>query len=218
MAGKKTLQESPATSDSRSRKLSDTESHSFQGRRSSSRTDPRQVRSAQALRQALLQLLAVKSFDQITIREICETAHVHYATFFRHHNDKEGMLDHVAKEEIDRLVAFSLPAGHRLEGYRALCDYVHSHRGLWRALLTGGAGGAMREELMRLSKNLAGLFQEYRSWLPQELSIICSTTLIVETLSWWLTQEESAYSSDQIAVMLDELVESAVIAPRPRAR
>lgn len=188
--------------------------HDLTAIRSSKSMDPRQVRSARALCQALLDLLAVKAFDQITVREICAKAGVHNATFFRHHTDKEALLDHVAQDEIDRLVAFSLPAGHRLDGYRALCEYVSAHRSLWRALLTGGAGGAMREELMRLSKSLAADFKETQSWLPQQLSIICSTTLIVETISWWLTQDEDSYSTERIAEILDELVESAIIAPR----
>nr|WP_278254369.1 TetR/AcrR family transcriptional regulator [Sphingobium sp. BYY-5] len=162
----------------------------------------------------MLDLLAMKPFDQITIREICARAGVHNATFFRHHTDKEALLNHIAQEEIGHLVAFSLPEGHRLDGYRALCEYVEAHRSLWRSLLTGGAGGAMREELMRVSKALTTDFQAYRSWLPQELSIICSTTLIVETISWWLTQDESRYSVEQIAEILDELVQSAIMAPR----
>ncbi|MET0365686.1 MAG: TetR/AcrR family transcriptional regulator [Sphingobium sp.] len=175
--------------------------------------DPRQVRSAAALRSSLLRLLERKSFDQITVKEICKEAGVHNATFFRHHPDKDALLDHVAAEEIDRLVAISLPAGHNREGYRALCDYVDSHRSLWSALLTGGAGGAMRAELMKVSKSLAAGYSN-QSWLPLELSIISTTTLIVETISWWLSQDAEAYSSQYIAETLDELVASAVMRPR----
>lgn len=175
--------------------------------------DPRQIRSAAALRSALLRLLERKGFDQITVKEICKEAGVHNATFFRHHPDKDALLDHVATEEIDRLVAISLPAGHNRRGYRALCDYVDKHRTLWSALLTGGAGGAMRAELMKVSKSLAASFPE-QSWMPTELSIISTTTLIVETISWWLSQEDNAYSSQYIAEILDELVASAVMRPR----
>lgn len=200
--------------------LSDSESHRLPEVRSSRGTDPRQVRSAAALRQALLDLLTEKAFDQITVREICARAGVHNATFFRHHADKEALLNHVAQDEIDRLVAISFAHGYSHEGYVALCDYVAAHRTLWRALLTGGAGGAMREELMQLSMALAAEFTEdYPSWLPQELSVICSTTLIVETLSWWLKQDEDVHSTEEVAAILYELVDSAVIAPRrPRAR
>lgn len=214
MKQKKTESESSTKPTAAHVNLSDAESHRLPVARSSRGTDPRQVRSATALRQALLDLLAEKAFDQITVREVCTRAGVHNATFFRHHADKEALLNHVAQDEIDRLVAISLAHGYSREGYQALCNYVASHRSLWRALLNGGAGGAMREELMQLSISVAAEFTEYPTWLPQDLSIICSTTLIVETLSWWLKLEDGDYSSDQVAQILYDLVESAVIAPR----
>lgn len=208
-------QATPLQSDLESHSLSDEVSHRGSGRRSSRGMDPRQVRSAKALRGALLRLLERKAFDQLTIKEICAEAGVHNATFFRHHPDKEALLDSVATEEIDRLVAFSLPRGHSLEGYKALCAYVSQHRSLWGALLTGGASGAMREELMRVSRGVAADYAGAGTWLPRELSIICSTTLIVETISWWLTQDEAVYSSDEIAKLLDDVVEAAVMRQIP---
>lgn len=175
--------------------------------------DPRQIRSAQALREALLRLLERKDFDQITVREITTEAGVHNATFFRHHADKEALLDKVAAEEINRLVAISLPAGLSLEGNLALCEYVSNHRTLWRALLNGGARLAMREEYLLLSMDVATRHTGTKSWLPEELAVTCSTMLIIETISWWLAQDEDAYSSEQIAQMLYQLVDNVVSAP-----
>lgn len=169
-------------------------------------TDPRQMRSAEALRGALLRLLERKAFDQITVREICAEAGVHNATFFRHHSGKEALLDHVATDEINRLVAFSLPAGHRLEGNIAMCEYISSHRTLWKALLNGGAGAAMRKEYLRISKAVAADYQDSKTWLPEDLAIICSTLLIVETISWWLEQDEEAYPPREVAKILDRLL------------
>lgn len=175
--------------------------------------DPRQIRSATALRKALLRLLERKDFDQITVREIAREAGVHNATFFRHHADKESLLDKVAAEEINRLVAISLPAGLSLEGNLALCEYVSSHRSLWKALLNGGARLAMREEYLRLSMDVATRHTGAKSWIPEELAVTCSTMLIIETISWWLAQDEDAYSSEQIAQMLYQLVDNVVSAP-----
>lgn len=171
-------------------------------------SDPRQIRSASALREALLRLLVCKDFDQITIRDITTEAGVHNATFFRHHADKESLLNKVAAEEINRLVAFSLPAGLSLQGNLALCEYVSTHRALWKALLNGGARLAMREEYLRLSTEVALKHTGAKSWLPEELAVTCSTMLIIETISWWLAQDEDAYSPQQVASMLFQLIKS----------
>ncbi len=203
-------------SDSVLHNQSDGSSHSSPGSATSRGMDPRQQRSALALRNALLRLLGQKDFDQITVREIVTEARVNNATFFRHHPDKKTFLDRVAQDEIDRLVAVSIPSGHGLEGYLALCEYVEENRILWSALLTGGAAGVMRDRYIRVSRSIAAEYDGVKSWLPHELSVITSTALIVETISWWLTLEDDAYSAQEIAEIMDELVDRAVMRSAPR--
>lgn len=210
MSATKAVRPVKQESDSQPRDLSNSESHRW-GRSAPSRgLDPRQVRSAAALREGLLRLLERKHLDEITVREIVAEAGVNNATFFRHHSDKKSFFDRIATEEIDRLVAVSLPFGHSLDGYIVLCEYVSRHRVLWKALLTGGAGAAMRERYMRVSREVASEYTGVKSWLPHDLSIICSTTLIVETLSWWLSLEQDAYTPKAVAKILDTLVRGTV--------
>lgn len=173
------------------------------------------MRSSAALRDALLRLLERKSFDQITVRDICTEAGVHYATFFRHHASKEALLDHIAAEQISTLVDLTLPFHEPMEegrGFHLLCEYVEEHRALWATLLNGGAGAAMREEWLRRARLVAETREPVASWLPKELGTICSVALIVETVSWWLSQKAEAYSAEEIAVILHRLVASSTLA------
>lgn len=201
----------PHLSDSVVHKQSDDESHRLPGDATSRGIDPRQQRSALALRNALLRLLDQKDFDEITVREIVAEAGVNNATFFRHHPDKKTFLNRIAQDEIDRLVAVSIPSGHRLEGYVVLCEYVRENRALWSALLTGGAAGVMRDRYARVARSIAADYVGVKSWLPHELSVISSTALIVETISWWLTQPDDAYSPQEIAEILEQLVAGTIM-------
>jgi AcrR family transcriptional regulator len=176
--------------------------------------DSRAERSKNALREALLALLETKSFDQITIRGICAKARVHYATFFRHYPAKEALLDDVAADQIDRLVELTMPIKDKrgdLTALHALCSYVHEHRALWATLLNGGAGPAMRKEWLIQSRKVASTRQPMNDWLPVDLGTICSVSLIVETISWWLAQPRDAYSVDEIAHILGRLIEFATV-------
>lgn len=182
----------------------------------SSAKDARAVRSGAALRDALLRLLDDKAFDQITVRDICAEAGVHYATFFRHHSGKEALLDHIAAEQISTLVDLTLPFHEPMEagrGFHMLCEYIEAHRGLWSTLLNGGAGAAMREEWLHRARIVSEAREPVGSWLPKELGTICSVALIVETVSWWLKQPLHAYSADQIAAILHRVVTSSVLTP-----
>jgi AcrR family transcriptional regulator len=183
---------------------------------SSKSTHARAVRSGIALRKALLSLLQRKSFDRITVRDICAKAGVHYATFFRHHQTKEALLDLVAKDQIRQLTKLTLAireADNYEAGLCALCAYVAYHRSLWSTLLNGGAGSAMREEWLRQSKRVAAAEAPINSWLPRELGTVCAATLIAETVAWWVGQPEKAYSSEEVARILHRLLSAAILAP-----
>ncbi|MET0241276.1 MAG: hypothetical protein ABW184_15390 [Sphingobium sp.] len=75
---------------------------------------------------------------------------------------------------------------------------MDQHRKLWKALLTGGAGGVMREELMRLSRQLADERGNI-DWMPLDLATIWTVTLIVESLAWWVSQPDGRYPIDEVA-------------------
>ncbi|MDG2005522.1 MAG: TetR/AcrR family transcriptional regulator [Novosphingobium sp.] len=192
-------------------------SHKLNAPASSTSKDARARKSSQALRDALMHLLEERqSFDEITIRDICAQAGVHYATFFRHHETKEALLDSIAQNEIAQLNELTLAireADDYGAGFRALCTYVHENRKLFSILLNGGASAAMREEWVRQSRLVAAREEPINSWLPAELGTVCAATLIAETISWWVAQPASRFTVDQIAEILMRMLTTSIIAP-----
>ena len=155
--------------------------------------DARTVRTRQALRSALLQLLESRPLADITILDICDLAEVGYTTYFRHHPTKESLLDDVAAEEIAHLVGLTLPlaeAANTLTAGVALFTYVDAHRELWSTLLTGGAEGAMRNEFLRISREIAATRGREDHWPPADLVTILVVSSTIELLSWWLRQKK----------------------------
>jgi AcrR family transcriptional regulator len=170
--------------------------------------DARMVRTRAALRRALLALLERKQFDQITVRDIAAEANIGYATFFRHHGSKTDLLKDVAEEQIGKLLALAMPllvASDTRGSCLALCKYVHEHRALWSALLTGGAAGAMREEFIRQAMQQGTAQVQSSSWLPVELGAIFGVSATVEILAWWLRRPDE-FSVEAIAEIVDRLV------------
>jgi AcrR family transcriptional regulator len=190
--------------------LCDTVAHSADPAPPSSLRDARAARSNEALRAAFLALIERKPLEQITVREIAGEAGVHYATFFRHYATKEALLDDLAAEQIGRLVALTVPVLDQMDrptAVVALCRYVHEHRTLWSALLRGGAAGTMRDELLRLSRNVAVERAPAESWLPLDLAISSSVSLIFETLAWWLAPIHGSVAIEHVAGILDRLLQ-----------
>jgi AcrR family transcriptional regulator len=55
--------------------------------------DPRIRRTRQLLQGALQELMRTKSFDEVSVQDITDTATVNRATFYDHYNDKFALLD-----------------------------------------------------------------------------------------------------------------------------
>ena len=75
--------------------------------------DLRVKKTKSALKKALSELLKEKTFDKITIMEICERAMVNRVTFYSHYNDKQGLfMDHVhtvTNKIIEKCYLFAKP-------------------------------------------------------------------------------------------------------------
>ena len=58
----------------------------------SGKEDLRVKRTKKALAEAFINLLSVKSFEDITVNELCDTAGIRRATFYKHYTDKLDFL------------------------------------------------------------------------------------------------------------------------------
>lgn len=183
--------------------------------------DPRAVRTREALRRALLELLETKSIEQISIRNIASAAGIGYTTFFRHHMTKEALLDELASDETRRLVELTLPVmdvNSTSAAYEALCTYVHKHRALWSTLLTGGAAGILRAEFLRIALAFVAATPSLRdTWPPVELATRLVVSGTIETLAWWLRQDDPLPIRDVVELCLG-LVVSPVTKTQQRNR
>jgi AcrR family transcriptional regulator len=170
--------------------------------------DARAVRTREALRNAMLLLLTRQSLDKITILGICQTAGIGYTTFFRHHPSKESLLDDVAAGEIAHLIGLTVPIAVAQDVRAAglsLFNYVNEHRKLWSALLTGGAQAAMRNEFLRLSREIAATRVHINDWPPADISTILVVSSTLELLSWWLKQKKPL-PIEEVATIYERII------------
>jgi AcrR family transcriptional regulator len=176
---------------------------------------PRAQRSIDALRASLLELIEVKSIDEITIRNITDAAGLSYPTFFRRFARKEELLEDIAAREVREVLSLgsaALQGGGSGSG-KPLCDYVHAHRRLWRTLLTGGASGVMRMEFMRIAREIADSRPPSNPWLPTDLAVGFVTGGIIEVLTWWMNQPDD-YPVSNVIKLFDALIVDNASRPR----
>lgn len=177
------------------------------------REDARTLRSREALRRSMLDLVEHRPFEGITIREITDRAGLGYATFYRHYPTKGALLDDVAAAQIRNLVALSLPvlhASNAREACLATVRHVEQHRSLWSALLTGGAAATVREEFILIAREIDDDQHTTPDWIPSDLACRFAASALVEVLTWWLERGD-AVSAEDAAGLLDRLAFSPML-------
>src|SRR5437899_1924018 len=104
---------------------------------SSAPTDLRVRRTRKLLSEALVALLAEQPFESITVRQICDRAMVHRATFYTHFTDKYQLLRSVLNDVQADLLHVQTSKEWDAESSHLLLqfmDYVVAHRSLFTLL------------------------------------------------------------------------------------
>jgi AcrR family transcriptional regulator len=172
-------------------------------------TDARVAKSRAKFREALLVLVQDQKLESITVSDIVEQAGVGYATFFRHYASKMDLwheiTDRLNNEILERIAPF-VDEPDTLLVSEALCAFVVDNRDALSAILAQGSEGAVREDMVRRTADLAATRTKRRlNGLPRDLAIIHSINATIGILAWWMEHYESV-TPKQMAEIIDRLV------------
>jgi AcrR family transcriptional regulator len=190
------------------------------------RVELRVQRTQKMLQEALIDLLAERSLEAISVGDIAERAMVNRATFYRHYQDKYDLMEKIFAEVLEQMmkslgqprypvtnVDLSKPSPHWVK----IFEHIGQNFKIYEAIL-GPRGNPWfvarmrnqiaallreREELReKARKELGYAEQKYeRNDPPIEFIVACVTNLLLGTISWWL-EAGRPYSPEQMASWL----------------
>lgn len=95
--------------------------------------DPRAIRTRKLLVDSFQQLIRMKNFDQITVKDITDLASVNRATFYAHFVDKFDMLDDVLGQQLKEIMANHFTCHAQLDEAtiaKMFCSIIDVHQQL----------------------------------------------------------------------------------------
>jgi AcrR family transcriptional regulator len=173
--------------------------------------DARVLRTREALRSALIDLLARHDFPDVTVAMIVAEAGIGYATFFRHYPDTTTLLTEIADVMIAEFLSMTLPAmitGDHHAVMIALVDFIADRRPLCHALLIGGGEAVRRDLIARALTQAASLPNLFAPDIPFDLAMTHAVNSTVTAATWWL---RSGDEGDRLR--LANLLERLAVAP-----
>lgn len=106
--------------------------------------DVRVIRTYDQLTSGLVMLLTKKSFEDLSVSEICESAQVHRATFYKHFNDKFEFLNYCFNNELSK-ISFDVSADaanadnikeNFMNFIKVTFEFVSSQKAIFSAILS----------------------------------------------------------------------------------
>jgi AcrR family transcriptional regulator len=168
--------------------------------------DRRSQRSRQALIDALIELMADKTYDSISIKEIVEKANVGRSTFYAHYETKDDLLRSGFERLLDETlnhVVLSKNAQDLMVDTTMLFQHAAGHYHLFKNLMWGAGFKILTidEHIIlseKLQQRLSRLFpDESKISVPLNvLSIVFSGNLLI-LLKWWL-DNKMPYSPEKM--------------------
>jgi AcrR family transcriptional regulator len=172
--------------------------------------DRRVQRTKRLLAEALIALVLERGYEAISIAEITERAHVGYATFFRHYDDKDALLHEVLEVVLGELLAL-------LQQPEALGDpsvmglviftYVGRNSQICRVLLGRQGSRALMQRMVAIGTQQAlGRYGAHLSpSVPIEIAAHHIVVASIALIQWWL-DHDLPYSPEQMAEIYRDLI------------
>lgn len=156
-----------------------------------SKVDRRVVKSQEAIKKAILELIAEKNFDDITIRDIADKANVNRGTIYLHYMDKFDLLEKIIEEHINNLRELCQSASEMTfkEGNYVWFEYFANNYLFFSTMLTTKSSAYFRSRFLEL------VVQEYRvevdvtkgknQGLSEDVVLQFFGAAVVGAVEWW---------------------------------
>lgn len=156
------------------------------------RVDRRVVRTRNALRAALMDLMVERGWDAIDVQALCDRADIGRSTFYQHYSNKEELLKQNFAGLRQALLAQAVPcASDSPLGFVApLLEHVHEFQAVFRALIGRRSGHYVQDRFRELMVELvqagqAPASRRGHSWQAEARAHYLAGALF-ELMVWWL--------------------------------
>ncbi len=133
-----------------------------------SKEDPRVIKTKRNLKTAFRELLTEKTFDQITVKEICECSMISRITFYNFYNDKYDLLEDMIKDMGDKLTSEFM----KLQEFNQADDPTISYQNLLDCMLNQYFGMQDIRAKINLDNNTILIYTYYHYMTKTTVDLI----------------------------------------------
>jgi AcrR family transcriptional regulator len=177
--------------------------------------DRRILKSQDAIKKAVIELMSGKSFDDITIQDIADKANVHRATIYLHYQDKFDLLDKLIEEHIHAMREISDWACEMdwRTATQAYFEYFEQNYLFFSTMLASKGAPSFRSLFLQFIieefNDEVDPSEERNHELTEEVMLRFMGTAYVGVVEWWITNGMPCPPKEmakQVGALLERIV------------
>jgi len=176
------------------------------------KVDRRILKSQEAIKKAVIDLMSEKSFDDMTIQDISDRANVSRGTIYLHYMDKFDLLNKLIAEHIDRLrvMCEASTDWEYADANLPWFEYFAGNYAFFATMLASKGAPNFRTQFVEL------LREEFRdevnvsngknAGLREDVLLQFIVTSYVGVVEWWITNEmpyPPRVMAEQVGMLLE---------------
>ncbi len=174
--------------------------------------DRRSQRTHRLVMSAMVELLAEKRYEAITIQDILDRAGIGRSTFYAHYFDKADVQAALMEQMLETLKEqlAQRNAGQGIVPSLELFRHIQPHHRRFQAMVRGQAGARLWDMIQTalrrtIEQALASTYAEQRSpAVPLAIVAQYLAGALLSLLKWWL-EAEMPYSPEQMDAIFQQL-------------
>jgi AcrR family transcriptional regulator len=173
--------------------------------------DRRILKSQEAIKQAVVELLNEKEFDQVTMQEISDRANVNRKTIYLHYKDKYDLLDKLIEEHINELREICELEATSTEDNISWFEYFEKKYAFFSSMLASKGAPYFRRRFLEFViediQSEWNLIEGKKSGLNENIIVQFFAPAYVGLVEWWFTNGmpyPPRIMEEQVMMMLEK--------------
>ncbi|MDR4947928.1 TetR/AcrR family transcriptional regulator [Neobacillus cucumis] len=178
-----------------------------------SKVDRRITKSQEAIKNALIELMTEKSFDDITIQDISDRANVNRGTIYLHYTDKYDLLDKLMEEHINQLRETSVWACEQewIDATKTFFEYFESNYLFFSTMLASKGAPSFRSKFLEflIEAFKDEVDEEKNQGLTEDVIVKFAANAYVGILESWLKEgmpSPPQSIAKEVGILLERIV------------
>ena len=176
-------------------------------------TSPRVAKTKTYLKDALIALLDKESFQNVTVKAICEKAAVNRSTFYAYYSCPRDLIEEIERDILSKLPVYESEEGKPfMDSFLPFMQYIKDNGATFRVLMSASVDESFAQTLVKTVMDKYGEFMNIEDKTEKRMCFLYCINGVVGIVREWI-RTDFAYPIEKVSKLIVDLTFRSVGLP-----